>query len=364
MSPLTRWAATWRPARSSPARCRRRARGIAGVTLVGPAGAAFAPRWRQQGGARRPARSRSSTRPTWWRWTSRRSRRSGASRASSVRVAADLVARGEAGGALQRGAHRRDVLCRARGVRHAAGRRSSGAGRDRADARGRRDPARRRRESRVPRRASRASSASWARRTRACRSDVERPKVGLLSIGEEAGKGNDLIREAHALLGRAPIDFIGNLEAREFFTRPRRRHRLRRVHGQHRAEGRRGARRGWRRRCCARNWAPSWSSQIGALLTRRAFARFKQRVDYAESGGAPLLGVNGLALVGHGRSSAQAVENGIAMAARLAEQRMTERLAEALRCRRLAMRVQTHGELLICSKLRARVPCAEVGRLR
>ena len=63
-------------------------------------------------------------------------------------------------------------------------------------------------------------------------------------------------------------------------------------------------------------------SQIGALLTRRAFARFKQRVDYAETGGAPLLGLDRLAVVGHGRSSPQAVENGIAMAARLAEQRI------------------------------------------
>ena len=47
---------------------------------------------------------------------------------------------------------------------------------------------------------------------------LDRPRVGLLSIGEEAGKGNDLIREAHALLQRSPVEFIGNLEAREFFT--------------------------------------------------------------------------------------------------------------------------------------------------
>jgi glycerol-3-phosphate acyltransferase PlsX len=60
---------------------------------------------------------------------------------------------------------------------------------------------------------------------------IEHPKVGLLSIGEEAGKGTDLIREAHALLERAPVDFLGNLEAREFFSGPRRRDRLRRIHG-------------------------------------------------------------------------------------------------------------------------------------
>ena len=72
-------------------------------------------------------------------------------------------------------------------------------------------------------------------------------------------------------------------------------------------------------------------SQIGALLTRGAFLRFKQRVDYAESGGAPLLaGLNGVAVVGHGRSTPQAIQNGIAMAARLAEQGIVTRLAEAL----------------------------------
>jgi glycerol-3-phosphate acyltransferase PlsX len=71
-------------------------------------------------------------------------------------------------------------------------------------------------------------------------------------------------------------------------------------------------------------------SQIGALLTRGAFLRFKQRVDYAESGGALLVGLNGVAVVGHGRSTAHAVENGIAMAGRLAEQRIVDRLGEAL----------------------------------
>ena len=68
-----------------------------------------------------------------------------------------------------------------------------------------------------------------------------------------------------------------------------------------------------------------------SLLTRRAFLRFKQRVDYAESGGALLLGLNGVAVVGHGRSTAQAIENGIATTARLAEQRIVERLADSLK---------------------------------
>jgi glycerol-3-phosphate acyltransferase PlsX len=76
------------------------------------------------------------------------------------------------------------------------------------------------------------------------------------------------------------------------------------------------------------------SDELGLPEIARAglgegFERFRRRIDYAERGAAPLLGLAGLALVGHGRSSAQAVESGILMAARLAEGRMVERLAEA-----------------------------------
>jgi glycerol-3-phosphate acyltransferase PlsX len=62
----------------------------------------------------------------------------------------------------------------------------------------------------------------------------------------------------------------------------------------------------------------TFSSQIGYLLSRRAFRRFRRRVDYSEYGGAPLLGVAGLAIIGHGRSSAKAVHNAITMAHRFA----------------------------------------------
>jgi glycerol-3-phosphate acyltransferase PlsX len=62
----------------------------------------------------------------------------------------------------------------------------------------------------------------------------------------------------------------------------------------------------------------TFSSQVGYLLSRRAFRRFRRRVDYSEYGGAPLLGVAGLAIVCHGRSSAKAIRNAIAMAYRFA----------------------------------------------
>jgi glycerol-3-phosphate acyltransferase PlsX len=159
---------------------------------------------------------------------------------------------------------------------------------------------------------------------------IAHPRVALLSIGEEAGKGTDLIRDAHAGLMRAPIEFIGNLEARDLFSG--------------RADvivcdgftGNIALKVGeglveavdvmLREELQA-----DLTARLGARLSREAFRRFKRRVDYAESGGAPLLGVAGLALVGHGRSSAHAVRSGIALAARLAEDRLVERLAEALR---------------------------------
>jgi glycerol-3-phosphate acyltransferase PlsX len=62
----------------------------------------------------------------------------------------------------------------------------------------------------------------------------------------------------------------------------------------------------------------TFSSQVGSLLSRRAFRRFRRRVDYSEYGGAPLLGVAGLAIVCHGRSSPKAIRNAIAMAYRFA----------------------------------------------
>jgi glycerol-3-phosphate acyltransferase PlsX len=155
---------------------------------------------------------------------------------------------------------------------------------------------------------------------------LEDPRVGLLSVGEEAGKGNDLTRAAHALLASSGLHFIGNLDAREVFAG--------------RADvivcdgftGNVALKIGeglveFVEHLLREELGPSFADDPGR---RDAFARFRQRVDYAERGAAPILGLAGLALVGHGRSSAHAIQSGIAMAARLAEGRLVERLADAL----------------------------------
>jgi glycerol-3-phosphate acyltransferase PlsX len=158
---------------------------------------------------------------------------------------------------------------------------------------------------------------------------VPEPRVGLLSIGEEAGKGNELTREAHAALSQTTLKFIGNLEAQELFSG--------------RADvvvcdgftGNIALKVGEGlvetiEAMLRDELSGTATARLGAWLSASAFQRFRQRVDYAEYGGAPLLGVNGVVVVAHGRSSPRAIESGLAMADRLVDERVIERLAEAL----------------------------------
>jgi glycerol-3-phosphate acyltransferase PlsX len=158
---------------------------------------------------------------------------------------------------------------------------------------------------------------------------IERPRIGLLSIGEEASKGNDLTREAHRLLKGAPLNFIGNVEGREIYSG---------VADVIVCDGFTGnvvlkTSEGLVETVetlLGDELRGTFSSQVGYLLSRRAFRRFRRRVDYSEYGGAPLLGVAGPAIVGHGRSSAKAVRNAIAMASRFAAGPFIQRVQQEI----------------------------------
>jgi phosphate acyltransferase len=158
---------------------------------------------------------------------------------------------------------------------------------------------------------------------------IDEPRIGLLSIGEEETKGNELTREAHQLLKGAPLRFIGNVEGREIYggtadvivcdgftgnvvlkTSEGLVETVEALLGDE-LQG-------------------TFSSQVGYLLSRRAFRRFRRRVDYSEYGGAPLVGVAGLAIVGHGRSSVKAVRNAITMAYRFATSGFIERVEQEI----------------------------------
>ncbi len=157
---------------------------------------------------------------------------------------------------------------------------------------------------------------------------IDAPRVGLLSIGEEATKGNELTREAHRLLKSAPIAFIGNVEARDVYSG---------TADVIVADGFTGnialkISEGLvetMETLLGEELSSTVTLRVGSLLTRRALRRFKRRVDYSEYGGAPLLGVAGIAIVGHGRSSAKAVRNAIALAYRFAAQRFILQLSAA-----------------------------------
>ncbi len=157
---------------------------------------------------------------------------------------------------------------------------------------------------------------------------VERPRVALLSIGEEETKGNDLTREAHRLLKAGPLNFIGNVEARDVYTGDAdvivcdgftgnialkiSEGLVEMVEDLLREEIR------------------GTLGGIGSYFSRSAFRQFRRRVDYSEYGGAPLVGLAGLCIVGHGRSSAKAVQNGVAMASRFAAHGFVQRIEQQI----------------------------------
>ncbi|HEY3347794.1 MAG TPA: phosphate acyltransferase PlsX [Nitrospirota bacterium] len=142
---------------------------------------------------------------------------------------------------------------------------------------------------------------------------ISRPKVGLLSIGEEDTKGNELTLEAFKLLKQTKMNFIGNVEGRDIFNG--------------RAdiivcdgfignvalkisEGLADA----LSTLLRQEIEEAIGGQIGYLLLRPAFRKFKKKIDYSEYGGAPLLGINGISIISHGHSSPKAIKNAIKVA--------------------------------------------------
>jgi len=154
---------------------------------------------------------------------------------------------------------------------------------------------------------------------------IEAPRVALLSIGEEASKGNELTREAHQLLKAAPLAFIGNIEARDVYSGDADVIVCDGFTGNVALKISEGLV-DVIESLLGEELSSTITMRVGSLLTRRALRHFRRRVDYSEYGGAPLVGVAGVAIVGHGRSSAKAVRNAVAMAYRFAEGRFVERV--------------------------------------
>ena len=155
------------------------------------------------------------------------------------------------------------------------------------------------------------------------------PRVGLLSIGEEEVKGNELTREAFQLLKQLPLNFVGNVEGRDLYNG--------KVDvivadgfvGNVALKISEGVA-NLVRTALKESLRATITRQVGAFLSRSAFRDFKKRLDHTEYGGAPLLGVKGVCIITHGSSNANAIKNAVRVAAEYAERGINESIERGL----------------------------------
>src|ERR1022692_683007 len=158
---------------------------------------------------------------------------------------------------------------------------------------------------------------------------ILRPRVGLLSIGEEQHKGNELTREAYGLLQKLPLDFLGNVEGRDLYNGKADVIICDGFIGNVALKISEGLVETIKY-MLKEALSSTLSAKVGYVLSRQAFADFKKRLDYSEFGGAPLLGVKGCAIVCHGSSNANAIKNAVRVAAEYAGRHINERIAAEL----------------------------------
>ena len=157
----------------------------------------------------------------------------------------------------------------------------------------------------------------------------DNPKVGLLNIGEEEAKGTDFIKETFDLLEKSSLNFIGNVEGKDLFS------------GKcdviicdgfvgnvalKVSESAAETMQTFLKRYLLSNPL----GKIGLLFLMPGLKRFKKQLDYSEHGGAPLMGVNGVVIIGHGRSNKKAIKNAIRVAKEEVERKVNEKILEVI----------------------------------
>lgn len=158
---------------------------------------------------------------------------------------------------------------------------------------------------------------------------TRRPRVALLSIGEEEMKGNELTREAYNRFKQLPIHFVGNVEGREVFAGNVDVIVCDGFIGNVALKISEGVAQ-LIVTMLKSALQSTLSAQVGSLLSRRAYQDFKKKIDYSEYGGAPLLGVRGVTVISHGSSNANAMKNAIRVAAGLARAKINEKIQQEL----------------------------------
>ena len=155
----------------------------------------------------------------------------------------------------------------------------------------------------------------------------DNPGIGLLSIGEEDGKGNEITKEVFQMLKKSHINFIGNVEGKEVYrgnadvivcdgftgnVALKISESLAEMIGTN----------------LKRLFQTNWTSKLGYFFLKPHLAEFKKKVDYSETGGAPLLGINGVCIIAHGSSSPKAVKNAIIRAQELIEKKINQHIQD------------------------------------
>ncbi len=157
-----------------------------------------------------------------------------------------------------------------------------------------------------------------------------RPSVGILNIGEEETKGTDYIKEAHQLLNKSHLHFIGNVEGRDIFNGSvdivvcdgfvgnvvlKVSESIADVIG----------------KMLKQELKRNFMTMLGAMMAKPAFDALKKEIDYSEYGGAPLLGVAGNCIISHGSSNARAIKNAIRVAGEFVKYEINQHIVEAIR---------------------------------
>ena len=159
----------------------------------------------------------------------------------------------------------------------------------------------------------------------------ESPRVGLLSIGEEEGKGNSQVKEAYELFKMAQnLNFSGNIEGRDLFTGEMDVAVCDGFVGNVALKLSEGLGLSLSRVLKRELLNSGFLPKLGSLLAKSAFRRFAKVVDYAEYGGAPLLGLQNISIVCHGRSNAKAICNATRMVTLFVEKETNKRLMETI----------------------------------
>jgi phosphate acyltransferase len=158
---------------------------------------------------------------------------------------------------------------------------------------------------------------------------IANPSIGLLSVGEEESKGNELTREAHKILKKTHLNFMGNVEGRDIYNGRADvivcdgftgNVALKTSEGLIEAV----------LKLLKDELSINLQAKVGALLSQQSFKRLKKRLDYSEYGGAPLIGLRGVTIICHGRSSSNAIKNAIRVAKEYAENQINAKLESEL----------------------------------